>query len=119
MNTIQHSTMHINQCRQMAQQLIQQTQQANQMYKQMLQQEQQNAQMLEQIIQRERHAVQTIQQSLQGHDMAIQRCQELIGICNQLEHELSGQASVGVQSFANTNPSFNIPVYQSQFGQVR
>jgi hypothetical protein len=93
-----HSIVHINNARQNAQQLIQQTQQANQMYKQMMQNEQQNVQMLEQMLQREQMAVQTIQQSLQGHELAIQRCQDVIAQCNQMERELSGQMrTVGFQ----------------------
>jgi len=113
MNT-QHSVTHINQCRQLAQQLIQQTQQANHQYQQMLQNEQQNTQMLEQMMQKERMAVQTIQQSLQGHELAIQRCQEVIAQCNQMERELSGQAgSVGFQTQTYMNPVFQAQPFQN------
>jgi GR25 family glycosyltransferase involved in LPS biosynthesis len=106
MQTIQHSITHINQCRQLAQQLIQQTQQANHQYQQMLQNEQQNTQMLEQMMQKERMAVQTIQQSLQGHELAMQRCQEVIAQCNQMERELSAQVGVQTQTQTYMNPAF-------------
>ncbi|PLS07245.1 hypothetical protein [Neobacillus cucumis] len=112
MNT-QHSITHINQCRQLSQQLIQQTQMSNQQYQQMLQNEQQNVHMLEQMLQKERMAVQTIQQSLQGHEMAIQRCQEVIAQCNQLERELAGQqGTFGYQSVSNINPAFQTQSFQ-------
>lgn len=115
LHTTQFSTSAINQCRQIAQQLIHQTQQSNQMYKQMLQQEQQNAQMLEQLMHREHQAVQVIQQSLQGHEIAIQRCQELLAACNQMEQSQSVQSAftTGFQQ-ANPNPAFHVPTYQSQ-----
>ncbi|MFP7296186.1 hypothetical protein [Neobacillus niacini] len=114
MHTPQHSITHINQCRNLAQQLIQQTQQASHQYQQMLQNEQQNAQVLEQMIQKERMAVQTIQQSLQGHELAIQRCQEVIAQCNQLERELSAQmSSVGFQGQTFVNPSFQTQQFQN------
>jgi hypothetical protein len=114
MYTSQHSITHIQQCRQLAQQLIQQTQMANQQYQQMLQNEKQNAQVLEQMIQKERMAVQTIQQSLQGHEMAIQRCQEVINQCSQLERELSGHtSSVGFQHQTFVNPAFQSQPMQS------
>src|SRR3954465_8871338 len=112
MNT-QHSITHIHQCRQLAQQLIQQTQQANHQYQQMLQNEQQNTQMLEQMMQKERMAVQTIQQSLQGHELAIQRCQEVIAQCNQLERELAGQmGTFGYQPVTNVQPAFQTQTFQ-------
>ena len=116
----QHTSMHINQCRQMAQQLIQQTQQGNQIYNHMLQQEQQNAQMLEQLVKRERQTAQYIQQNMQSHENAIQKCEELIAVCNQMERELTGQAipETAIQQ-PFTNQSFNIPVYQPQSGQFR
>jgi multidrug resistance efflux pump len=114
MHTPQHSITHINQCRNLAQQLIQQTQQANHQYQQMLQNEQQNAQVLEQMIQKERMAVQTIQQSLQGHELAIQRCQEVIAQCNQLERELTGQmGSVQFQPQTFVNPSYQAQPFQN------
>lgn len=114
MHTSQHSITHIQQCRQLAQQLIQQTQMANQQYQQMLQNEQHNAQVLEQMIQKERLAVQTIQQSLHGHELAIQRCQEVIAQCNQLERELSGQTgSVEFQHQTFVNPAFQSQPMQS------
>ncbi|MEH7177101.1 hypothetical protein [Neobacillus vireti] len=113
MNTT-HSITHVQQCRQLAQQLIQQTQMANHQYQQMLQNEQQNAQVLEQMIQKERLAVQTIQQSLQGHELAIQRCQEVIAQCNQLERELSGQVgSVGFQPQTFVNPALQTQQFQN------
>jgi hypothetical protein len=119
MQTTQHTVTHVNNCRQTAQQLIQQTQQSNHQYQQMLQNEQQNLQMLDQMVQRERMAVQTIQQSLQGHEIAMQRCQEIIGECNRIEQELSGQ--VGMLGFQSVNPSFQTPMFQSnlQSGQYR
>ncbi|WP_074433107.1 hypothetical protein [Neobacillus dielmonensis] len=111
----QHSITHINQCRQMAQALINQTQQSNRVYQQMQKNEQQNVQMLEQMLQKERIAVQTIQQSLQGHEMAIQRCQEVIAQCNQLERELSGQMGMaGYQGQTFGNPAFQYQNYQNQ-----
>jgi hypothetical protein len=110
MQTGQHSVTHINQCRQLAQQLIQQTQQSNHQYQQMLQNEQQNVQMVEQMLQKERLAVQTIQQSLQGHEVAIQRCQDVIAQCNLLERELSGQ--MGTQGLQTQ--TFGIPTFQYQ-----
>jgi hypothetical protein len=114
MHTSQHSLTHVQQCRQLAQQLIQQTQMANRQYEQMLQNEQHNAQVLEQMVQKERLAVQTIQQSLQGHELAIQRCQEVIAQCNQLEKELSGQTgSVGFQPQTFVNPAFQTQPYQN------
>jgi hypothetical protein len=116
MQTTQHSITHINQCRQLSQQLIQQTQLSNQQYQQMLQNEQQNVQMLEQMLQKERMAVQTIQQSLQGHNMAIQRCQEVILQCNQMEKELAGQmgtGSFGYQTQTNVNPGFQTQSFQN------
>ena len=115
-----HSIVHINNARQNAQQLIQQTQQANQMYKQMMQNEQQNVQMLEQMLQRERMAVQTIQQSLQGHELAIQRCQDVIAQCNQMERELSSQmGTVGFQgqTFVNHTQTQPFHNYQGTFQQ--
>jgi multidrug resistance efflux pump len=118
MNTT-HSITHVQHCRQLAQQLIQQTQMANHQYQQMLQNEQQNAQVLEQMIQKERMAVQTIQQSLQGHELAIQRCQEVIAQCNQLERELSGQVgSVGFQPQTFVNPNFQSQPYQNYQNQT-
>ncbi|WP_160719081.1 hypothetical protein [Bacillus sp. USDA818B3_A] len=112
MNT-QHSITHINQCRQLSQQLIQQTQLGNQQYQQLLENEQQNVRMLEQMLQKERMAVQTIQQSLQGHQMAIQRCQEVIAQCNQLERELAGQmGTIGYQSVSHVTPAFQTQAYQ-------
>ncbi|MCM3689806.1 hypothetical protein [Neobacillus niacini] len=114
MHTSQHSLTHVQQCRQLAQQLIQQTQMANRQYEQMLQNEQHNAQVLEQMVQKERLAVQTIQQSLQGHELAIQRCQEVIAQCNQLERELSGQTgSAGFQHQTFVNPGFQTQGYQN------
>jgi hypothetical protein len=114
MQTTQHSITHINQCRQLAQQLIQQTQQSNHQYQQMLQNEQQNTQMLEQMMQKERMAVQTIQQSLQGHELAIQKCQEVIAQCNQMERELSGQmGTVGFQNQTYMNPAFQAQPFQN------
>ena len=113
MNTTQHSITHINQCRQITQQLIQQTQLGSQQYQQMLQNEQQNVHMLEQMLQKERLAVQTIQQSLQGHEMAIQRCQDVIAQCNQLERELSGQmGTFGYQNVPHVNPAFQTQTFQ-------
>lgn len=113
MNTVQHSISHIQKSRQIAQQLIQQTQQSNHQYQQMLQNEQQNIQMINQMLQREQLAVQTIQQSLQGHELAIQRCQEVIGECNRLEQELSGQVGFsGLQSQHFMNPSFQTSNFQ-------
>jgi chromosome segregation ATPase len=115
MHTIQHSITHINQCRQLAQQLIQQTQQGNHLYQQMLQSEQQNVQMLEQILQKERMGIQSIQQSLQGHELAIQRCQEVIAQCNQMERELSGQmGTTGYQPQTFMNPAFQNQQFQQQ-----
>ncbi|MEH7549348.1 hypothetical protein [Neobacillus vireti] len=112
MNT-QHTITHVNQCRQLSQQLIQQTQFSNQQYQQMLQNEQQNVRMLEQMLQKERMAVQTIQQSLQGQEMAIQRCQEVIAQCNQLEREIAGQmGAFGYQTVTNINPAFQTQTYQ-------
>src|SRR3954464_5445615 len=112
MNTT-HSITHVQHCRQLAQQLIQQTQMANQQYQQMLQNEQQNAQVLEQMIQKERMAVQTIQQSLQGHELAIQRCQEVIAQCNQLERELAGQmGTFGYQTVTHVQPAFQTQTFQ-------
>ena len=112
MNT-QHSVTHINQCRQLTQSLIQQTQLSNQQYQQMLQNEQQNVRMLEQMLQKERMAVQTIQQSLQGHEIAIQRCQEVIAQCNQLERELAGQmGTFGYQTVSNIHPAFQTQTFQ-------
>lgn len=105
----------INQCRQVTQQLIQQTQQASNMYRQMLNKEQQNITMLEQMVQRERQAVQTIQQSLQGHDLAIQRCQEVIAMCNQLEQQLASQPLANqpfVPSISPAQTLFNPGQYQ-------
>jgi hypothetical protein len=93
MHTAQHGLQQANQCRQIAQQLIQQTQQSNQQYRQMLHQEQQNIQMLEQILQREKQAAQVIEHSLHGHELAIQRCQEVVNICNQIQHELTGSST--------------------------
>lgn len=116
MQTSQHSLTHIQQARQLAQQLIQQTQMANQQYQQMLQNEQHNAQVLEQMVQKERLAVQTIQQSLQGHELAIQRCQEVIAQCNQLERELTGQQVQGTNGFQHqtfVNPEFQSTPVQS------
>ncbi|MGG1399728.1 hypothetical protein ABE288_18210 [Bacillus salipaludis] len=113
MQTIQHSITHINHCRQLAQQLIQQTQQSNHQYQQMMQNEQQNVQQLEQMLQKERMAVQTIQQSLQGHELAIQRCQEVIAQCNQLERELSSQINTGFQPQTFVNPSYQTQQFQS------
>lgn len=110
MLTSQHAITHLNQCRQLAQQLIQQTQQSNFQYQQMLQNEQRNVQTLEQMLQKEKMAVQTIQQSLQGHEIAMQRCQEVIAQCNQLERELSGQ--MPTNSFQAQ--SFGTPAYQPQ-----
>lgn len=99
MHTIQHGIQQAQQCRQIAQQLIQQTQQGNQQYRQMLQMEQQNVQMLEQMLQREKQAVQNIEQSLRGHELAIQRCQEIVNICDQMQHTVTGGASTyGYQS---------------------
>lgn len=95
MHTTQHGLQQVNQCSQIAQQLIQQTQQGNQQYRQMLHQEQQNIHMLEQVLQREKQATQLIEQSLQGHELAIQRCQEVVNICNQIQQELSGSSSTG------------------------
>ena len=113
MQSLQHSITHVNQCRQVAQSLIQQTQAANQQYQQMLQNEQQNVHMLEQMLQKERLAVQTIQQSLQGHEMAIQRCQDVIAQCNQLERELSGQmGTLGYQNVPHVNPAFQTQTFQ-------
>lgn len=109
----QHTITHVNQCRQLSQQLIQQTQLSNQQYQQMLQNEQQNVRMLEQMLQKERMAVQTIQQSLQGHEMAIQRCQEVIAQCNQLERELAGQmGTFGYQTGTNVQPAFQTQTFQ-------
>ncbi|MBY8911949.1 hypothetical protein KY305_04130 [Bacillus sp. YC2] len=98
----QYSGNQLNQCRQTAQQLIQQTQQSSNQYKQMLQQEQQNIQILQQVLNHEQHAVHTIQQALQGHEMAIQKCQQIVNMCNQLQHEVSGQMS---SSMMNSNVS--------------
>jgi hypothetical protein len=103
----QHSLTHIQKSRQIAQQLIQQTQQSNLQYQQMLQNEQQNIQMINQMLQKEQMAVQTIQQSLQGHEIAMQRCQEVIAECNRLEQELTGQMGyTGVQPQPFANPAF-------------
>jgi len=109
----QHTITHVNQCRQLSQQLIQQTQVSNQQYQQMLQNEQQNVQMLEQMLQKERMAVQTIQQSLQGHELAMQRCHEVIAQCNQLERELAGQmGTFGYQPVTNVQPAFQTQTFQ-------
>ncbi|MDZ5471615.1 hypothetical protein SM124_07620 [Bacillus sp. 31A1R] len=101
----------INECRQLAQQLINQTEQGNQQYRQMLQQEQQNAQMLEQLVQRERQAAQYLQQSLQNHHIAIQRCQEVINLCNQMEQQMSTQ--MGISSYQPVSGQ-HIPSYNTQ-----
>jgi paraquat-inducible protein B len=119
MHTQQHGIQQVNQARQITQQLINQTQQGNQMYRTMLQQEEQNIQMLEQILQREKQAVQLIQQSLQGHQVAIQRCQEVMNICNQMEHELTGGFTGAVTQYAqgHTYPQHQYPT-NSQFYQT-
>ncbi|MFE8699551.1 hypothetical protein ACFYKX_02820 [Cytobacillus sp. FJAT-54145] len=125
MHTTQHGIQQINQCRQMAQQLIHQTEQGNQKYRQMLQQEQQNVQVLEQILQSERQAVQSIQQSLQDHQTAIQRCQEIIQVCNQMQQELTGQTTMNNQAMTSYQPiysqtAFNqMPTNQQQYMQYR
>jgi DNA-binding protein H-NS len=71
----------------------------------MLHQEQQNIQMLEQILQREKQAAQTIEQSLHGHELAIQRCQEVVNICNQMQHEVIGAST----SFGGYSPNTHQP----------
>jgi paraquat-inducible protein B len=106
MNTMTTGIQQINECRQLAQQLINQTQQGSQQYHQMLQQEQQNAQMLEQLVQRERLAAQNIQRSLEQHDLAIRKCQEVINVCNQLQQAISGQLGIH-QTFSQPNPGFH------------
>lgn len=106
MNTMINGIQQINECRQLAQQLIAQTQQGSQQYRQMLQQEQQNAQMLEQLVQRERVAVQNIQRSLEQHDLAIRKCQDVINVCNQLQQGISGQ--MGMQeTFSHQGTGFH------------
>ena len=111
MHTIQHGFQQVNLTRQIAQQLIQQTQQGNQQYRMMLQQEQQNIQMLEQMLQREKQAVQVIEQSLHNHDLAISRCQDLVNICNQLQQDLANNTSYSFQSPIQQNTN----QFQSQF----
>ncbi|MBM7660931.1 paraquat-inducible protein B [Bacillus mesophilus] len=99
MHTVQHGIQQAQQCRQIAQQLIQQTHQGNQQYRQMIQQEQQNVQALEQILQREKQAVQNLELSLRNHEMAIQRCQEIVNICDQMQHSVtSGTSAYGYQT---------------------
>jgi uncharacterized phage infection (PIP) family protein YhgE len=114
MHTTQHGIQQANQCRQIAQQLIQQTQQSNQQYRQMLQQEQQNIQMLEQLLQREKQAAQTIEHSFHGHELAIQRCQEVVNICNQMQHEITGAStSYGGYNTNTRQPITNPNQYQT------
>ncbi|MFD1739050.1 hypothetical protein ACFSCX_21305 [Bacillus salitolerans] len=130
MHTTQHGVQQVNHTRQIAQQLLHQTQQGSQQYRMMLQQEQQNIQMLEQILQREKQAAQLIQQSLNDHDLAIQRCQEVVNICNQMQQDLVGtgfQSTIGTfqpgqtmnqqsqnqyQNHANVNTHFQTPFHQ-------
>ena len=114
MHNTQHSMQQLNQTRQLAQQLIQQTQQGSQQYRMMLQQEQQNIQMLEQLLHREKQAAQYIEQSLQNHDLAIQRCQEVVNMCNQMQHELTGTQTS--HTFTGTVP-FQQQQQYSQQGQ--
>lgn len=116
----QYSGNQLQQCRQTAQQLIQQTQQSSQQYKQMLQQEQQNIQMLQQMLNHEQHAVHTIQQTLQGHEMAIQKCQQIVNVCNQLQQEVSGHltspmTNANVSSFPQTQQ--HTPFQQHSYQQ--
>jgi paraquat-inducible protein B len=117
MHTIQHGIQQAQQCRQIAQQLIQQTQQGNQQYRQMIQQEQQNVQMLEQILQREKQAVHNLEQSLRSHEVAIQRCQEIVNICDQMQHSVTGASAYGFQSQTAMNqPMTNQNNHQFQQG---
>ncbi|QDF50661.1 YxeD [Bacillus velezensis] len=116
----QYSGNQLQQCRQTAQQLIQQTQQSSQQYKQMLQQEQQNIQMLQQMLNHEQHAVHTIQQALQGHELAIHKCQQIVNVCNQLQQEVSGHmpapmANANVSSFPQTQ--HHTPFQQHSYQQ--
>ncbi|MCT8138103.1 hypothetical protein H1D32_10260 [Anaerobacillus sp. CMMVII] len=117
MNMSTQGFQEINECRQYAQQLIQQTQQGSQQYQQMLQQEQQNVQMLEQMIQRERQAVQYIQHSLQGHEQAIRQCQQIIQTCNHLENELRSQTSSMV-NYGQTSAITYQPIQQQHHQQM-
>ncbi|RUS45101.1 hypothetical protein [Cohnella sp. AR92] len=87
----------LQQCEQIIQQLVHQTQQASHNYQMLLQQEQQNSQRLEDLARREQQAAQMIQTALQGHQTAIQQLQQVSSICRQVEQ------MVQVQSFA---PSF-------------
>lgn len=115
----------VNQTRQIAQQLINQTQQGNQQYRLMIQQEQQNIQMLEQILHREKQTVQLLEQSLRNHDLAINRCQEIVNIWNQTQNEFIPTNTIGTfggqsvfrQSAYNQNQlqsqyNSHIPVHQ-------
>lgn len=117
MNTMTNGIQQINECRQLAQQLITQTQQGSQQYRQMLQQEQQNAQMLEQLVQRERLAVQNLQRSLEQHDLAIRKCQEVINVCNQIQQGISGQMGMQ-QTFLQQGTGFHTNSFHPTGGVV-
>lgn len=98
-----HVSSTLNQCRQMAQQILQQTQQSSAQYQHMLQQEMQNAQWLEQLAQRERQAVQIIQQALQGHQTVVQQLQGITQMCSQLDAEI--RSAMQTMWMAQTPPS--------------
>ena len=99
----------LQQCEQIVQQLINQTQQASHNYQMLLQQEQQNAQRLEELAQREHRAAQTIQVAMQGHQTAIQQLQHVTQLCRQVE-QIAQSQQFNTASFANAqqhNPSFS------------
>ncbi|MFB5189547.1 hypothetical protein [Alicyclobacillus fastidiosus] len=91
-NNIQSVSMQLNQCRQIVQQLIHQTQHSSVEYERMMQQEMQNAQLLEQLAQRERQAAQTIAQVLQGHHVGMQQMRQIEQACNQIEREMQASS---------------------------
>lgn len=102
---IDNNGMHqaLQQCEQILQQLVNQTEQASQNYQMLLQQELQNAQQLHELAQREQRAAQIIQNALQGHHTAVQQLQHVSQICRQLEQTAQNQ-----QAFQ--------PVYDQQNG---
>ncbi|MFC5406078.1 hypothetical protein [Cohnella soli] len=100
-----HSNQSLQQCEQIIQQLVNQTQQASQNYQQLLQQEQQNAQRLEELAHREQKAAQMIQTALQGHQTVIQQLQQVSNLCRQIEHSAQMQFNAGYnQSNQNFAP---------------
>ncbi|WP_062349949.1 hypothetical protein [Bacillus kwashiorkori] len=89
MDSYQSTFEQLNQTRQIASQLLHETQQGSMQYRAIINQEKQNVQMLNQVIQNEKQAIIGLEQALQKQELAAKRCQDIINYCNQLQHQLT------------------------------